>query len=347
MNEETHLLTEAAKLYGLDARAITPIPGHEGGRNATYRCLDSGVTRILRVSSLPDRSFEDYLAELAFVRYLKENGAPVAGVLPSKVGALAEQVEIGGKPRVVCLFENAPGDQIADHGYRYRPGAPLTEYFFNCGKTLGKLHALAKRYRPVHRRFDFFERYNEQYFDELLPDGFEALKETLHALLCRLRALPRDEDTYGLVHFDFSDGNYMIDYQTGDITVFDFDNCRYGPYLFDLANLWTHGVGWTQFEKDADKRRAYMDAYFAEVLAGYRSETDISDETLAHLPLLIDAVLMENIIDEFEVQKAAGEPLACDEEQAYDVHCLTRGIPYHGFFDAIYSPDAPFELPSD
>ncbi len=62
------------------------------------------------------------------------------------------------------------------------------------------------------------------------------------------QSLTKNPEEYGLVHFDFSDGNYHIDMESGNITVFDFDNSMYCWYMFDLANLWTHGVGWFQFE---------------------------------------------------------------------------------------------------
>lgn len=339
------ILPETAKLFSLKEESFSPVDSHEGGRNITFRCEDKmSVPRILRISHLSDRSNEDILAETEFVRYLAENGAPVAGIVPSVNGKTAERIEMDGIMLTACLFEVAKGDQIAEHGYKYRDGASLTEYFFNCGKTLGRIHALAKKYAPVNRRFGFFDKYNEDYFKELIPDELEPLRQKLISMLDTLRTLPAGDDDFGLIHFDFSDGNYMIDYDTGDITAFDFDNCRYGWYLFDLANLWNHGVGWIAWEANAEKRRAYMDNYFAHVLAGYRSETTISDEMLMHMPFMIQVVLMENIIDEFETLTNEGEEIECDGEQAYRIRCIMDDIPYLGFFHPIYSPDAPFEL---
>ena len=181
-------------------------------------------------------------------------------------GRLVEQFYNGPEAVFASAFETAAGEQLAAHGYRYREGAPLSEYYYNCGKTLGKIHALSKKYHPTHQRFDFFEKYNETYFNALIPSNYPALKESLNSLLQKLRALPKDINSYGMVHFDFSDGNYMIDYQTGKITVFDFDNCCTCWYLFDLANLWTHGVGWIASEPDADKRKCFMNNYFNTIL---------------------------------------------------------------------------------
>lgn len=341
------LLPLISSLYGFDESCITPIPAHIGGRNITLRHIDEHkCIKIIRISFLHDRNYQDYLAELEFVHYLAENGANAADVILSKNNHLLEPINIGTRTYIVSVFENAPGDQIADHQYQYRPGAPITEYYYNCGKTLGKLHNLAKSYTSVHKRFDFFDKYNEQYFESLIPKKYADLNTKLNELLEKLRGLPKDTETYGIVHFDFSDGNYNIDYSTGKITVYDFDNCRYCWYLYDLANLWTHGVGWIQFEPDASKRRQFMNEYFRIVVEGYRSETYISDEMLSHLPLMIQTVLMENIIDEFETLNFAGEDMDCDEEQIYRIKCMLNDILFLGFFDTVYSCQNPFELES-
>ena len=222
-------------------------------------------------------------------------------------------------------------------------------------RVLGKLHALSARYRPEHPRFDFFDKYNEAYFDRLIPDGLvctflgEApvgakVKKKLCILLERLRALPRNAENYGMIHFDFSDGNYNIDYSNGRITVLDFDNRRTGWYPFDLANLWVHGVGWIAWNRDAEERKRYMDHYMETVVAGYRSEACVDAAALARLPLMIDAVRMENIIDEFEVRAAEGDGTACDGEQAWRLKGLLEDAPFMGFFSGDYDPESPFDL---
>ena len=142
---------KAIELYALQNDEIVPVPGHEGGRNLVYICRRNGVNRyVLRISALGDRTVEDYLAETEFIRYLAENGAPVADVIPSVNGKLVERVEQDGITAFVSLFEYAKGMLLYDNGYRYREGAPLEEYFFNTGKALGAIHRLSRQYKPVH-----------------------------------------------------------------------------------------------------------------------------------------------------------------------------------------------------
>lgn len=324
------ILEQAKQLYGLDEYEIAPVSSHEGGRNQVFRCSQNGENQyVLRISELDDRTEADFLAETEFVRYLYQNGAPVANVCDSVNGKLVESCTLDERTLYISLFAYAKGIMIADNGYRYREGAPLDEYFYNTGKVLGKIHQLSKMYVPQHQRLHYFDHYNMEYLNGLIPDDYQELKD---AIACRLEAfhtLPMDRENYGLVHFDFSDGNYHIDMESGAMTAFDFDNCINCWYMFDLANLWTHGEGWSRFIEDAQQRMAYMDHYFNTILDGYRSETDVPDDMLALLPLFIDMVLIENIVDEFECCKREGEAVDCEDiEDA--ARCLIENIPYAG-----------------
>ena len=324
------ILEQVKQLYALEGCTFTPVTGHEGGRNLiVIVSRNGGKQYVLRISALGDRSENDYPAETEFVRFLAENGAPVADVIPSVQGRPVERLEAEGKTLYVSLFAYAKGMLIADNGYRYREGAPLSEYFFNAGKALGAIHRLSKAYPPVHRRPDYFDKYNMEYLDSLIPDEYSELKKAVAKRLDAFRTLPRDKECYGLVHFDFSDGNYHIDMDTGAVTVFDFDNCMNCWYMFDLANLWTHNEGWTRQEPDPGRRFELMQQCFDLQLQGYKTETDLPDEMLERLPLFIDMVLIENIVDELECCAREGEELDWEDiENAAEF--LIHGIPYAG-----------------
>ena len=326
----TGFLEQAKNLYSLEDCTFTPVYGHEGGRNQIVIVSRNGEKQhVLRISALGDRSENDYLAETEFVRFLAENGAPVANVIPSVQGRLVERMEADGEAVYASLFAYAKGMLIADNGYRYREGAPLSEYLHNTGKALGAIHRLSKAYAPVHRRPDYFDKYNMTYLNSLIPDEYRELKKAVARRLDEFHTLPVDESCYGLVHFDFSDGNWHIDMDTGEITVFDFDNCLNCWYMFDLANLWIHNEGWTRRETDPGTRCALRQQCFALQLQGYKTETDLPEEMLKKLPLFIDMVLIENIVDELEC--CAREGKALDWEDIEDAaECLIHGTPFAG-----------------
>ncbi|MFF2888514.1 phosphotransferase enzyme family protein [Paenibacillus sp. NPDC057967] len=341
---DAYLLPLVLELYGLEGYEFKLIPAHDGGRNVVFTCgKESEDAFILRISFLPDRSREDYLAEVEYIRYLFEHGGSVSDVVSSRNGNLLEEIVLQHHTFVICLFVKAKGKMMVENHYQYREGVPLSEYFYNCGKVLGKLHHISKGYTPVHRRYRFFDKYNTQYIDKLIPDSLYLLKEKMLELLKSLEELDMDRESYGMLHFDLNDGNYSIDFSNGQITVYDFDNSCFGWYMYDLTDLWTNGVGWIQFEPDAGKRKKFMDDYFATVIEGYRSETSIDNSMLDKFPLFLKATLMEGIVDSFEVMRNNGEDPECDEDLSYRIKCLEDDIPYRGFFDEIYSCENPFE----
>ena len=325
------ILEEVQKLYYLRNCTFKKVKGHEGGRNIVYICHIYGDdTYVLRVSKTEDRTEADYLAEAEFVHFLAANDAPVSDVVASTNGRFVEKIAEDGQSYYVALFAYAKGSLLSDNGYRYRKGAPIEEYFYNTGKTLGIIHRLSKNYVPKHKRPDYFDKYNKDYINKLIPDDYAELKEAIYKRLDKFAALPKDSDSYGTVHFDFSDGNYHIDMSTGDITVFDFDNSMRCWYMFDLANLWIHGEGWCRHETNPKSRMEYMKHYFDTILDGYRSETKLDEGLLSKLPLFIDMVLIENIVDEFECAAREGEELDYEDiENAAE--CLIKAIPYAGF----------------
>ncbi len=322
------IIEQAQKLYPLEDCIFTPVSGHEGGRNRIVIVSRNREKEyILRISDTGDRSENDYLAETEFVHFLASNGAPVADVIPSVNGRLVEIIDVA--PVFISLFAYAKGKLLADNGYRYREGVSLNEYFYNTGKALGVIHRLSKAYMPVHSRSDYFDKYNMTYINSLIPDEYVELKAAIAKRLEAFHALPTDKGCYGLVHFDYSDGNYHVDMDTGAITVFDFDNCMNCWYMFDLANLWNHNEGWTRHETDPAKLFELMRQCFDLQLKGYKTETDLTEEMLEKLPLFIDMVLIENIVDEFECAIREGEEL--DYEDIEDAaECLINDIPFAG-----------------
>lgn len=341
---DTYLLSRISKLYDLAGYEIMPIEAHEGGRNVVYICEKEGADAIIiRISFEKDRNKEQLLGELEFVRYLYENGCSVSDVINSSKGDLLEEIIYDNNSFFITLFKKAKGKMLVENNYKYRENAPLTEYFYNCGKTLGNIHQLSKSYKPIHYRYSFFDKYNAEYIDKLIPNSLSLLKKKLIELLKTIEELDVGNESFGLIHFDYSDGNYNIDFDNGQITVYDFDNSCYCWYMFDLAGLWKHGVGWVQFEKDIDKRKKFMDEYFETILAGYKSETSIEESMLEKLQLFIQVCLLENIVDSFEVMRNNNQKPECNEELSYIIKCVLDDIPYMGFFHEIYSCDNPFK----
>ncbi|MGC9347744.1 MAG: phosphotransferase enzyme family protein [Anaerolineae bacterium] len=341
---ERAALDAAAACFGTTRDDLRVLPGSEGCQNLVYAYDVDGIPMILRASFRPDRGPEQIRAEVHFVDYLARSGVRVAYPVPSRPGNLMETFRCGEILFTVVSFIRGRGMRVPDNGYRYRDDAPIEEYFRNWGEVLGQMHRCAKSYVPAEgggRRPDLMEILDFEPVDERVPAPLQGVREKVVALSSELRALPRDRDGHGLIHGDFNDGNFTVDYSNGDITVFDFDDCCYGWFAYELAAAWEGGVGRVMFRGLAE-RKAFMDRYFALVLEGYERENTLSEAWLARLPLFLRVIQMQELL---YYLRYFDDP--DDEIQAglrYKIRCVEDDIPYLGFFDPIYSPERPFCL---
>jgi Ser/Thr protein kinase RdoA (MazF antagonist) len=233
--------------------------------------------------------------------------------------------------------------RVPDNGYRYREDAPIEEYFQNWGGILGQMHAASKGYQlPADgpKRPDWFDLHQEQ-LERInrLPDHLDIVRHRIQSTLDALRALPRDSDSFGLIHGDFNDGNFTVDYTNGDITAFDFDDSCYFWFMYELASAWEGGLGRVMFE-GLDKRKSFMDDYMEQVMAGYNRQNLLADEWLERLPLFIKLIQIEEFLHYAQYIDAPPEDILAGLN--YKIRCIEEEIPYMGFFDRIYSPEKPF-----
>jgi Ser/Thr protein kinase RdoA (MazF antagonist) len=188
---------------------------------------------------------------------------------------------------------------VPDNGYRYRTDAPIEEYFHNWGQILGQMHALTKQYHPES---DFIKR--PEWFDlhksrlamtSQLPDRLHRVQAQIQFLLDELKSLPKDRDSYGLIHGDFNDGNFTVDYTNGDISAFDFDDSCYFWFMYEIASAWEGGIGRTT-SRGLTERKAFMERYMDQVMEGYNHENWLSVEWLERLPLFTKLIMVEEFL---------------------------------------------------
>jgi Ser/Thr protein kinase RdoA (MazF antagonist) len=74
-----------------------------------------------------------------------------------------------------------------------------------------------------------------------LPQLNPAAMKLAEANLSYLRQLPTPPDAFGLIHQDAHTGNLFVD-EHGQITLFDFDDCVYGHFVYDIAMVIFYAV---------------------------------------------------------------------------------------------------------
>ena len=83
---DAHLLPLISELYGLEGYETRPVKAHAGGRNVVYTCEKEGAgAQILRIAFLSDRSREDLLGEVEYIRYLAGRGGSVSDVVQCRI----------------------------------------------------------------------------------------------------------------------------------------------------------------------------------------------------------------------------------------------------------------------
>jgi Ser/Thr protein kinase RdoA (MazF antagonist) len=339
------VLGEAAQLFGIPKAELKVFPEYEGAANLVYEYHLDGRPLILRLSFTPERTNDQIQAELHFVEYLAEQGVRVSRPVHSQNGNLMETRQAQGIDFRIVSFVKGAGMRVPDNGYRYRVDAPLEEYFQNWGKMLGQMHRVTQHYQPLNdkiRRPEWFELHkNRLSIAEKLPDHLQMVDHRIQSTLAELKSLPKDRDSYGLIHGDFNDGNFTVDYSNGAITVFDFDDACYFWFVHEIAAAWEGGIGRAMF-RGLQERQTFMDRYMDQVMKGYHRENSLTTEWLERLPLFIKLIQMEEFLHYAQYLDDPDEEIQAGLK--YKIKCIEEEIPYMGFFDRIYSPEKPFTL---
>ncbi len=334
-------------LYDLDKTCFKLLDGHDGCQNIIFMYKKDSTELVVRITFRKDRSFNDVLAETHFVQFLFDNGVSVSNPITSHNGNYAEKIEAQGNEFYTVVFTKAKGISLPANNYRYRDGVSIGEYFYNYGKILGHMHRVTQKYEPLSddvKRPEWITAMKNNFIEKYIPPELSAVKEKFLHLCDEAQKLPKDKDAYGLIHADFNDGNFCIDYENGNITAFDFDDSAYCWFMYDLADAWSKGVGWCRFEGDAQKRKAYMDDYFGMIVDGYKSENTLLRVWLERLPFFLKLIEMEGFLNYLHYMITAEGGITYDEYSDYRIECITKDIPYMGFFDNVYSAQNPFCL---
>jgi Ser/Thr protein kinase RdoA (MazF antagonist) len=220
---------------------------------------------FLRFSHEEDNSYDQVVAEIDFMRYLKENGYPCVSPIPSINGNFIEEVSTTDGRYFGAVFSEAAGSQLDEN---------LTEAQSEAwGRSLATLHGLAKTYKPtgIKRKgwqdaIAFIEDVLQRHHVEK-----EALAE-FSRVTAWLESLPVSVDTYGLIHYDFQQDNVFYDEKNHSFDVIDFDDAIYSWYGMDIVTA--------LLDLDEEEDAVHIQAF----LRGYQSVCPLDGETMNQLP---------------------------------------------------------------
>ena len=235
--------------------------------NFLYVFRQDGKQRFLRVADSSERRREAIDAEIAIISWLAEEGLAVVRPVRSRNERFVETVacDLGSFHAVV--FDALEGSQFEIHEL---DDAGLRAW----GAALGRLHATLRSYPGRGSSARSTMRDHLEQAKRVRPKDAPAVREELHWLESALDALPVDQDTYGLIHFDFELDNLI--WQGRTVQKLDFGDCSFAWYAADIAFALRDC-----FDAGASLSTPSVHAF----LDGYATQSRLSDEQIAQIPL--------------------------------------------------------------
>ncbi|KEO83649.1 phosphotransferase enzyme family protein [Tumebacillus flagellatus] len=279
---DAEMVPQLLERWGYDAGTIRFV---RASQNVILKFQRDGQDFILRLSHESERSLQEIEAELAFLNFLAQRDVPVHQPVASKAGREIETCDssLGVFHAVVFTYLHGEHPELED----------LDETgFARWGAAMGRLHQVASQYEAECERLPRDADTDQAKtgrrktcFEQLalakaaLPAEETAALQEVTRLETWLRSLPRTDDNFGMIHFDFELDN-LIRREDGELQILDFDGCSCNWFAADIAfalrDLYVAGA-------EADEEDPRIRAF----LQGYRTKKTLLPADAAHLPMFL------------------------------------------------------------
>lgn len=240
--------------------------------NDHYRVTSGDQKYVLRVYEQGDaqeRQESDYLFELDWLLFMKEQGLPVSSPIPRRDGSLLGSVIAPEGVRYYVLFTFATGKSMSLQDQ---------DQLYEFGSYMAKIHKLSDGFRSTHKRKPLdmtylldksLERINRSWGPErsanldILLTSAEEARSKVFSLLGE-KPDP-NSDIWGVVGGDFS--QMSVHFNNGTPTFFNFDRCGESWRAYDIAAFLSNS---NLLQTSA----GYSEAFFA----GYYSIRQLTSE---------------------------------------------------------------------
>lgn len=273
LNYKMQLLNQAGIFFHANLEQMRCL---KKSANMIYECKINGERFILRLIERSPEFAHFVRGEINWINYLGDNGIQVSRAIPSLHGDYVAMIKDESSCYLASCF-------IMSKGHHVNPDNPHEWndlLFEKWGQTLGKMHALSKNYvikdismsRP---NWNYGPLFSSDL--NLGPREDNILKIWRH-LLNELESLPKDRDSYGLVHNDFHQNNILI--YSSDIIVIDFDDSRFNWFACDIAIFLYDVTCLFKFFKSGQYKEKLIKSFFR----GYIRENSISNYYINLMP---------------------------------------------------------------
>lgn len=248
----------------------------DGFESFIYEFQQNGAAYILRIGHSARRSASLIRGEIDWLNYLAGGGVSVARAVPSARGELVE-----------CVEDGRDGFFLATAFVKARGVPPWeavwdTDAYERYGRILGQMHTLTKDYEPsvLDWRRPEWDAPGNLDIARWLPETDTIVLEKFRELKRHLDALPKNRNSYGLIHQDAHGGNLFVD-EAGNITLFDFDDCVYSWFIYDIAVVLFYQVMYK------DDPVVFAKVFMRHFMRGYYQHNRLDDAWLAEIPYFL------------------------------------------------------------
>ena len=268
------ILQEATQCYGIAKDEIQPLDAFE---SFIYEFQRGGEAFILRIGHSLRKSEDLIRGEVDWINRLASGGVSVARAVPSGRGSLVETIDDGqGGQFLVTAFVKAVGEKPWEAGW-------TPARFQNYGRLLGKMHALAVEYQPAPAwRRPEWDDPSMKFVEMYLPASEVGAHREYRSVLEHINSLPKDRDSYGLIHQDAHQNNFFMD-GDGTLTLFDFDDCAYSWFINDIAIVLFY-ISMDAGELGFPTPEAFTQEFMTHFLRGYRQAYHLDRAWLKEIP---------------------------------------------------------------
>ncbi|KLT16043.1 hypothetical protein AA980_21880 [Neobacillus vireti] len=250
----------------------------DGFQNSVYSFSRSGHEYILRLSSGIRRSSLELQSEMKFIHVLGNIGVPVSRPIPSINGQLVEEMFDQKRHGFASVFEKAPGKPVVVTDEKVWNN----DLFFHWGMLIGKMHEASTKLTEKLNR-PIWSKEDPDLFNLIPKITTDQVRERYLQHLSKLKDFNQDHEIFGLIHNDFHQGNFFE--SEGRITIFDFDDCAYHWFAYDLAVSFYHAY-W-QTSAFTPENNQFSTIFWDNFLKGYASEHIIKKEMIQQIPIFL------------------------------------------------------------
>ncbi len=227
---------------------------------ANWVYFSPSTDSYIRITNENHRSKKQIESEIQWMSHVNNFELNTVRVIPSSQGNQIETIEHKNKKFHLINLTRAKGT-------RQMLRNEDSEFFKKWGETTAKLHLAAKKYSPKNvesRPIWSDDSIHKDILNIRKPSDGEIYKKSLE-IENLISSLPRDSESFGLIHSDLHTGNFNVD-EKQNITLFDFDDSVYSWFIYDIAVIF-----WSFQFSEIQEHEAKI-----EFLKGYSSKNTLN-----------------------------------------------------------------------